>query len=304
MPTTDDRKTFRDPDYAAEQIERLKIAEENGDLETKREIFTQFCDDMGGLIHTILKERYSSFYPDNKDDMFNEAVWYCLKGLSTYDPYRSKLSSFFKHRIRKAGKVWIAKNLSFININDQDVSYTIAKIEEKLIEKGIDPTPDNVVRESKGKISLAVYQQNKEISTMTEIVHLDAQTDAGTPLIDGIVQSKETPDSVLIKKEREEIVKERLDKLLNSEERELIDAVFYSELSLAQSAKRMGISEQKAKIIKQTAFAKLCIDTPLKGLWGYSDEVAESVRKHNLRKISLSFSDDEDLTPDISKVLD
>ena len=295
------KDTFNNPEYAAKLIEKYKKAKEIGDMEGIKEVNEIFLRDMGGLVRMILSERFPTYYgnAEYREDLFHHAIMYCIAGLSKYDPEKGKPSTYFKTKIRKAGKVWIHDNISFININDADMAYAIEQIENSLIERGIEPTPDNVVRESKGRISLAVYQQNKEIMKLEDVVRLDAQTESGTPLIDGLVHNLDTPDVAAIKKERETIMASQIGKLLSDEEKELVEGHFYEELSLAQTAKRMGISENKAKMVKQTAIAKLSVSKDIRNLWGYSDEVADKVRKHNLRKINLSFSDSKELMPDI-----
>ena len=215
------------------------------------------------LVNQIAR-RYSRFRPDLLEDLIQVGAVGLLKSINYYDPDRARAASFktvascyikgeIRHYLRDhASLVQVPRKFSEMNVQ-------LSQVEEKLT-KELDHTP--TVQELSERSGFSVQEICDAQRSWDACVHYES-FDSGdgdddrddSRALSELVADRKYQDFQLAEEDRE-LIRQAL-KNLGDKTRQIVEFVYFYDLTQKETAKKLGISEMGVSRAVRSALVKL-----------------------------------------------
>ncbi|MBI4533219.1 MAG: sigma-70 family RNA polymerase sigma factor [Candidatus Melainabacteria bacterium] len=215
------------------------------------------------LVHQIAR-KYSRSRPDLYEDLVQVGAIGLLKSIQYYDPDRTRVASlrtvascYIKGEIRH----YLRDHSSLVQVPRKfnEINAHLSQIEESLSrELGHTPTVSELAKRSGYTIKEICDAQSSWDACVhyESFDHLDGEEDReDNRVLSELVPDKKYQDFVLAAEDRELILQAL--KRLGGKTRQIIEFVFFYDLSQKETAKKLGISEMGVSRAIHSALGKL-----------------------------------------------
>ena len=230
----------------------------NGNDEEKQIAKEQAINSLTGIIHLIIRQHYITYRKNYYFDLVSEGTLGILKGLGTYNPERSKPSTFFYPYIMHEMQSFID---STVNKTTAHYSSNIRKINKKINELMVENKDyDEVTLAEMTGLSMETIRQALAIRSRRDEINYDCSTEAfinnnttNNPVL--------SPEESYLEKEKNDIIYNTLDARLTEIEKSILELSFglndNPNVSNKEISRRLDIPIDKVKKYYASALRKL-----------------------------------------------
>ena len=274
---------------ASKDFDEIAVMEmyHSGDNELKAKATEMIINQLEGFIRHTINKKYPTYAYQYTEDMISNANIAILTDLPKYDPAKGKLTTFFYlpivHALQEFLDVMVNHTTTHYSTNLNKILKVINKLENEGKPWNIQILRNETgLREETIKRCLNLVQYKNEAYFETEDF-LDSQVGGFT----------ESPEDILIEKERDTALYESLLKLDKTERMAMI--LFYgvgrkSKMSYKNTAEALGIKIDEVKKCIKHGQSKLQADKKLKAI--YKSNLKNHINKN---QIPLNSSRDAEL---------
>lgn len=214
-----------------------------------------------GIIHLIIEQHYVTYKIKYMEDLLSEGKVGILKGLKTYDPDRSKPSTFFYPYIMHELQSFID---SSVNKTTAHYSSNIRKINRVINELTAENIPyDEIMIASMTNLTMETVRQAMAIRNYRDEINYDGSTESF--INNNTANPVKSPEEVYIEEEKNKVIHSVIDNKLNEYEKAIIEYSFGLNnapiCSHKEMSRRLNLPIDKIKKYHASALRKLrCSD--------------------------------------------